>query len=394
MHPVVLLVVSSEDDGGAARSTFLLARELPSSGVQARVVVHREGLLTARLLDAGLPYDVLPAMVEHPLRRRSDGTRSWTALPSNLLAFVRATGQLRSLSRQHGAGMLYGQVTWANYLVAIAGFLGRNTAVWHIRDDHSAWPIRVAGRMLARLASVKAIIAVSGSAARPYQGLPGKLAIVYNGVDLAASDRARQQPVLRQRLGLAPGAVVAGYAGRLVPHKGLDCLMQAARIALGRAPGLHFVILGGNPKRARQDVLAGLRSQALAWGLAERLHLPGRVEDVECWLAGLDVLLVPSVYPDPCPRVVLEGLALGVPVVASRIGGIPETVRDGTDGILVAPADPGELAEALLALIDHPDRRSAMAAAAIDGARRRFDASDVARRIAAILKELPYRSVP
>ena len=390
MDLVVLIVVSSEDDGGAARSAFLLARELPASGVLARVVVHREGRLTARLADAGLPYDILPTLVEHPLRRQSDGSQTWKALRSNVPGLARAAGQLRSLARKYGATVLYGQGTWANYQAALAGSRSRAMAVWHIRDDHTAWLTRRVSRSLARLASVGAIIAVSESAARPYRGLPNTIAVVHNGVDLALCDRARQRPLLRERLGLGPAAVVAGYAGRLVPHKGIDCLMQAARIALSRAAAdLHVVILGGNPRRLRTDVLAELRGRAAAWGLADRIHLPGHVEDVERWMADLDILVVPSVFSDPCPRAVLEGLALGLPIIASRTGGIPEIVRDGTDAVLVSPGDAVELAGAVLGLAGNPDRRRAMATAAVEAARARFDATDVARRIAAVLRGLP-----
>jgi glycosyltransferase involved in cell wall biosynthesis len=380
----VLLVVSSEDDGGAARSSLLLARDLAACGVQARMVVQRETALTARLAKIGLPYDIVPGLFVHPARRR-DGVQTWSALAPNLAAMPATIAALRSLALKHGASILYGQGTWANCLAAVAARRAGLAVVWHIRNDHSSRPVRCFVRTVARLTPVKAVIAVSSSAAGPYENLPIRTEVIHNGVDLALVDIARQSPLLRTRLGIGRDVVLGGYAGRLVDHKGLDILFAAAAAVLPRVPRLQLVWLGGNPAHLGRDVVSDWRTRIEAAGLGGRILLTGHVQDVERHIADLDFLVVPSTFADPCPRVVVEGLALGIPVVASRIGGIPEIVRDGVDGLLVSPGSAAELAEALFEMSTNPTRRRVMADEARLGARR-FDSRQVAARVASLLR--------
>jgi glycosyltransferase involved in cell wall biosynthesis len=386
--PGVLLVVTSEDDGGAVRSTMLLARNLPAAGVRATVVVHRETRLTRDLAAAGIPCRVVPELIEN-LSRNPRARSSAGAIVANLRGLPRAVRRLRELAREQGASLLYGQGTWANYLVALAAGDGTAglEAVWHVRNNHAPPVTRAIVRTLARTRAVRAVIAVSASAARPYGGLDLRLEVVHNGVDRAVCDAAMARPALRALLGLGREVVLAGFAGRLVPHKGLDTLLRAVRAVAEKQPGLHLAVIGGTPLHARRDVLGELRERVRSWGLGSRIHLPGYLPGVEPMIADLDLLVVPSTFPDPCPRVVVEGLSLGVPVVASRIGGIPELVRDGVDGVLLPPGDEVALARALEDLAGDAPRRAAMAQAALARARTTFDAARVAARVAAIIRE-------
>lgn len=386
----VLLVVTSEDDGGAVRSTMLLARNLPSAGVRATVVVHRETSLIRELAGAGVSCRVVPELIEN-LSRHPQARSKAAAIVSNLRILPRAVSRLREIARDSGSALLYGQGTWANYLVALAAGDGSAglEAVWHVRNNHAPPVTRAIVRTLARTRAVRAVISVSASAARPYRGLGVRVEVVHNGVDRVVCDAAMAHPALRALLGLNREVVLAGFVGRLVPHKGLDTLLRAMREIAGRRPDLHLAVIGGTPRAARRDVLADLREQVRSWGLASRIHLPGYLPGVEPMIADLDLLVVPSVFPDPCPRVVVEGLSLGVPVVASRIGGIPELVRDGVDGLLLPPRDEAALGRALEQLAGDAPRRAAMGSAAHARARTAFDAARVAARIAAIIREPP-----
>jgi glycosyltransferase involved in cell wall biosynthesis len=116
------------------------------------------------------------------------------------------------------------------------------------------------------------------------------------------------------------------------------------------------------------------------------------VGDVERALAGLDVAVVPSTCRECCSRALIESLVLGIPVVATRIGGNPELLRDGEDGLLVPPGDPEGLADALVTVATDAARRGDMAARALEE-RRRFDSRAVARRAAAVLRTAAAGSV-
>ena len=261
-----ILVVSSENDGGAARSTFLLARDLRRFGVRPIVALHREGDLSRRLAAAGLAFEVVPGLPEDLTRRPGRPDSLW-AVPGNVGALPRAVSYLRDLAAREGASVLYGQGTWANILSAFAARGSGVGAVWHIRNDFRPPLKRLVMRAVARACGVRAIVAVSRSAAAPLEELKVPLHVVHNGADLAASDAARSAPLdLRRRLGIPESAVVACYAGRLLPHKGIHVLMEAARRAMSREASLHLVILGGNPAHAARDVRGELSQQAAVVG--------------------------------------------------------------------------------------------------------------------------------
>ena len=388
----VILVVSSEADGGAARSTFLLARDLRRCGVRPLVALHREGDLSRRLAAAGIAFEVVPGLPEDLTRRQGRPDSLW-AVPGNARALPRAVAFLRELAARQAACVLYGQGTWANILSAFAARGSRVAAVWHIRNDFQPLLKRLVMRAVARGCGVREIVAVSRSAAAPFEGLKAPLHVVHNGADLVACDAARSGPSgLRQRLGIPESAVVACYAGRLLPHKGIHVLMEAARRAMRREASLHLVILGGNPGHAAHDVRSELLQQAAAWGLGDRIHLPGWVPEVERALVGFDFVVIPSTCRECCSRSLVESLCLGLPVVATNIGGNPELVRDGKDGLLVAPGDPEQLAEALVALASRGALRDRLTLGAF-AARPRFDSVAVARHAAAVLRTAAREAV-
>jgi glycosyltransferase involved in cell wall biosynthesis len=180
--------------------------------------------------------------------------------------------------------------------------------------------------------------------------------------------------------------VVAGYAGRLLPHKGIHVLMEAARRAMGRHPSLHLAILGDNPAHTGRDVRGELAQQAASWGLADRIHLAGWVPSVERALVSLDFVVIPSTCRECCSRSLIESLCLGLPVVASHVGGNPELLRHCEDGLLVPPGDPERLAEAFVALASEAPLRRRLAIGAF-AARRRFDSVSVARSVAVVLRK-------
>jgi glycosyltransferase involved in cell wall biosynthesis len=210
--------------------------------------------------------------------------------------------------------------------------------------------------------------------------------VVLNGVDVVTAEAAATRPVPRERLGVATDTVVVGFAGRLSDHKGIWVLMDAFRRAAHRLDSLHLVVMGESARHAAVNQLERLSLQAAADGLASRVHLQGYIEPVESHLAACDMVVVPSICRDSCPRTALEALAVGVPVVGSRIGGIPEIVRHEVTGILVTPNAPDELADAIVALGRNGDRRRAMGEAARRDAARRFDSRRTAADVAAILR--------
>ncbi len=388
----VLMVVASEDDGGMARVAASLAKGLPAFDIAVRVVVHRDAPLTEWLRQAGIERDVVPELIETPTRRRPDGRKGLSAALANLRGLPAAAAKIASLADRHACEVIYSHNTWGHYVAAAAARSLRSrrrnrpvASVWHVHNDHSHWVTRIADRWAIRAAGVAAIAAVSRSIGQPFDHLAAPLTVVTNGIDMQACDAALGSPMLRACLRLPGDAIVAVYAGRLVAHKGIHVLLDAARLAVPAVPNLHVVVLGGNPRHEARDVIAELRAQVESWGMAGRIHLPGHVEEVERYIADADLAAVPSTCADGFPLAAIEPLCLGVPVIASALGGLPEIVENGVNGVLVPAGDAPALAGAIVSLAREPARRRQMARAARDG-RDRFDARRMTRQVAEVLR--------
>jgi len=243
-----------------------------------------------------------------------------------------------------------------------AGLAGRSTgrpAIWHVRIAESDG---VVDRALYALAT--GVIATSGAVTRRF-GKAGKVRLVPNGIDLARFTPRAPSPSLRAGLGVPPSSPVVLSIGRFVAEKGHRHLLEAAaRIERTRA-GVHWALVGAG------ELEEPLRRQARGLGLESQVHFIGWRDDVPDVLAVGDVFVLPS-ENEGFGRVVVEAMAMARAVVATAVGGVPEIVRDGETGILVPPAAPAALADAVRSLLDDPARAARLGAAGRARAESRF----------------------
>ena len=137
--------------------------------------------------------------------------------------------------------------------------------------------------------------------------------------------------------------------GRLVAIKGHDVFLHATVRLAQTYPTAHFLVVGDGERR--ED----LQSLAIALGVGERVHFLGWRRDIPTILAGLDIVVLPTILDfEGTPLAVIEALASAKPVVATCVGGVPEVVRDGETGLLVPPRDPEALAKAISRLLEDP----------------------------------------
>ncbi|MEA2462402.1 MAG: hypothetical protein QOJ98_149 [Acidobacteriota bacterium] len=213
------------------------------------------------------------------------------------------------------------------------------------------------------------VIAVSEALRQTYLeggGLrPEKVQVVHNGIELARFQRDRAETIARleREFDIPPGAPILVTVSVLRPAKGIEVLLDTVR----RVPEAYFLIVGGGPKEEE------FRELAAKSGVGERVRWAGFRTDVDTLLAGCDLFVHPSLA-DAFPTVLLEAMAAGLPVIASRVGGIPEIVTPGVTGELVPPGDPDALASALNTLLADRDAMARMSEAAQQRAQRDFSA--------------------
>ncbi|KIX84467.1 glycosyltransferase [Thermus filiformis] len=190
--------------------------------------------------------------------------------------------------------------------------------------------------------------------------------VIYNGIPLERFSGGGVQTWPRR------GKLVWIHVGRFAPQKNHRLLVEAFAQALARLPSMELWLVGEGPLRPQVE------EQVQKAGLVEYVRFLGLRRDIPELLSQADALLLPSDW-EGVPLVVLEAMAAGKPVVATKVGGVPELVEHGVTGFLVPPGDPGALAEAILRVASSGELRRQMGEAGWERVRERFDIRQTAR---------------
>jgi glycosyltransferase involved in cell wall biosynthesis len=254
-----------------------------------------------------------------------------------------------------------------------------------VYTEHNRWPsyrliTRVANRATYWLDD--ATIAVSEDVrASVASHLRHRVEVVHHGVDLArVQAAAADREAVRRELGVAEGEILAVTVANLRAQKNYPGLLQAARLVRDRGLPVRFVAAGQGPLEAE------VRARHAALGFGDDFRLLGYREDATRLVAAADCFVLASNH-EGLPVSVMEALVAGVPVVAPAVGGLPEAVTSGDDGLLVAADDPAALADAIGCVATDAVLRERLARGARD-AGARFNSARAVRRIEEI-----YRSV-
>jgi glycosyltransferase involved in cell wall biosynthesis len=353
-----------------------LLRHLPADAVETSLVcLSGRGRLFA---EVGLPPErclVLDKAPDVGLRERL----RTPILLARLRRFFRARG-VEVVHAHNLAPLLYGGLA--------ARLLGaRRPAV--VYSEHNQ--IYRAGerarrrfRRYVRLADD--VVAVSHDLRRTLvQGLkvPRPVRVLHNGIDPRAFGDADASGV-RRELGAAPGEFLVGTAVVLSEQKGVRHLLDAARLVRAADPSIRFVVAGDGPLRPE------LERTAAALGLDGAVRFLGYRSDVPALIAALDAYVLPSLW-EGLPLALLEALAGGKPIVATHVGGNPEVVEDGENGLLVPPRDPDALARAILALRADAAGRERMRLSNVEKFAQRFSVGSMAQAHVQLYDEIASR---
>jgi glycosyltransferase involved in cell wall biosynthesis len=400
----VLFLNDTSRNGGPGRTLHSILRNLDPARVHRLVVVPREGVVS-ELLRAGRCADdlqLLPELIENPFEPWSRQLVRDDLDASLPLQVVRASGNvlrgasalfsLRALVLREQVQAIFCNGTSANFAGAAVANMTGVPAVWHVFYTSLAKPIQGLHARLAASRGVARILCVSQATRRLFPHVPEKAQLHHDAIDLAEFEEPLA-PVLRKELGWSADSVVFASQGRILPRKGYREMVRAARVALEaltpeERPRMRFAVLGDTPEDLRPDHLAECRALVQELRLQESFVFLGFRPDVRPYLRDADAVVVPSVYEDPLPRAVLEGMALGKPVLAFDVGGIGEMVDDGTSGALIKPGDVDALAAAFVRTFRDAPLRKAQGAAGRDRIARDFDSRPHARHIDQVLHEV------
>lgn len=372
MAPVKVLEVVEAAGGGVLRHLLQIAQHLDNSEFDLTLAVSPGRMLDAerdlqRFRDVGVRVETVPMV-----RRLAP------------ISDIAALHRLISLMRGGRYDVVHAHSSKAGFLGRMAArkagikrtfytphafaFQCGGLAGWLYRRLELAGA-RLGGTLVAVSESEKALAVRHGIASA------GQIRVIRNGITAPEPPTAAQRAEARTKLGLAEDAAVVGTVGRLARQKGLVSFLRAAKLVLRDRADVRFVIIGAGPLGPR------LAKLAKTLRISASVLLAGHRADAQDLYAAMDVYAQPSLW-EGLPYALLDAMGRGLPVVATDVPGNNDVVRHGQTGLLVPPRRPPALADAILALLDDPDQRSALGRAARELVLREHDLADFIRSIA------------
>ena len=364
----VLHVVNGEHFSGAERVQSHLGRCLPGFGVAADFACVKPGRFSEMLLE-------------------QDGR--WGrgfALPMKHRADLRAAMGVCRLVRMHRYDLLHAHTPRTAMITAIAATMLGKPWVYHVhspasRDSERRWSNQVnewIERLSLRHCAHRITVSESLRSECIHGGaIPDSISVVHNGV-----------PAVRPLRNTTPapgGRWTIGMVALMRPRKGLEVAIDAISILLGKGHNIILRCIGPFETAAYQ---AEIESRIGRLGIESAIERQGFISDVPSALGKLDAMVLPSLYGEGLPMVVLEAMAAGLPVVATAVEGTPEAITPGVEGLLAKPRDPASLAHAIESLVNGNYNWHQMAEAAVDRHRRCFSDLAMAERTAAVYRRV------
>lgn len=360
----VLHIINGEHYSGAERVQDLLAGELPELGIAVGLACVKPNRFPQMRQAAEVP------LFEVPMRGRFD---------------FRPVRKLVRIVREHDVHLLHAHTPRTLLVARMVAARTRLPIVYHVhsptsRDSNRRWVNRInSWTERACLSRVDRIITVSQSLADELiaSGTPRHcITVVPNGVP-AKSPSPRPDPTGRDW--------TLGTVALFRPRKGTEVLLDAMAMLQRLGVRVKLRAIGPFETKAYERCL---RDHVERLGLQHQVEWTGFTRDVDAEFAKMDLFVLPSVYGEGMPMVVLEAMASAVPVVATRVEGVPEVVRDGVEGLLAEPGDAGSLAECVGTFVSGQISWESTANRAMSRQQSHFSQRSMAAGVANVYRQL------
>ncbi|HSE83163.1 MAG TPA: glycosyltransferase family 4 protein [Thermodesulfobacteriota bacterium] len=388
----VLFINHSVRWGGPGKSLFYILKYIDKAKIMPLVLIPKEEVFSERLREEGIEAQIIvekkfPENLLRPRFSLSDtNSGTWLRRVSTILSVTLNVFDLFLLFlgspfwlRKRKVGVIYCNGTVAKIVGAVIGTFNLFPVIWHVRNIQQTKALRFTMNFLSLSPAVKKIICVSNATAGQFRFASGKISVIYNGIDTDEFNPQKTAGLLKVEYSLPEGTVVVGSTGRVVPRKGYEHFIQAAltvrnKLGAGEGGKVKFVLVGDTPYYFRDNHLNYLKSLVKELNLEDMFILAGHKDDVKPYLRDFDVFVIPSNYPDPFPRVVIEAMSFAIPVVGYGIGGIQEAIEHGVTGFLNEPGNIEQMADSIISLIGDRSLRLSMGLAGRERVIKNFSA--------------------
>lgn len=294
------------------------------------------------------------------------------AIAWNLISLGLASRRLAQFLEQQSVDLVQTNSVFAHLYGGIAARKLRLPCLWYFQDlvdtTRMGGLVVMFWRIVARALRAR-VVCVSRAVCQALM-LGDRGVVIYTGKRRHV--RVKSQPNVRSMLGLPQDCLLVGYVGRIGYVKGVDLLLEAAEEVAKKNARIHFVICGSSLFGEDGYMMELVRQVNNTPNLEGRWHWLGYVQNVEDLLSQLDMIVLPS-RREALPLILLEAGLASRPVVATKVGGVPEIVVHGRTGILVEREQPREIAAAILGLADDTTLRKTLGEQAKSRVENQFD---------------------
>jgi glycosyltransferase involved in cell wall biosynthesis len=363
----VLLLITELNVGGAERIVEQLATRLSRDRYNVEVAcLYDPDAIGADIRAAGIP------LINLNMRGKWD---------------LRTPYRLFRLLRRENIQILHAHLFHANFLASVVGRLARTPCVIVTRHnvDIGGAHRECINRCIKGLRDLVVVISQEVQVVESQRSriALSKTVLIPNGVQVESFTKVSQNDVenLVQEWGINISMPIIGTLARFHKQKGYSYLLDAAVMLKENMPSVSFLLVGDGALKSLME------EKAHSLGLSDSVIFTGIRRDVPEILALLDVFVLPSLW-EGLPIALLEAMAAGLPVVATRVGGVPEVVVDGVTGLLVPPRDPEAFSKAILKLLQDPDLRQKMGQAGRERVMEHFSAERMVQDTEALYQQL------
>ncbi len=356
MRRRILYILANAELGGAERITLLMVKHHDRDRFEPVVLFLNPGSLP----DVTRGMQIATHVLGGRLRLR------------NPLQVARAVQRCRRIILEERIDLVHACMSYSHIIGASAALLARRPRMLFQHGPVGGWIDRVASLLPATQVFANCLHTMRCQQRISLRKWP--LAVVEYATDFSLDPETVER--LRERTneqwGLAPDALVLGILARFDPWKGIDVALRAAAPVLRERPDVRFLVIGGQYRNFHPGYGAILRQIAREEAIERQVVFTGFQGDVLPLLARLDVVIHASTSPEPFGLVILEGMAAGRPVIASRAGGPLEIITEGVDGLFHEPGDRQGLEDCIRRLVESRELRERLGAGGLSTVARRF----------------------
>ena len=360
--------------GAEVQLTALVDALVKRPGLELSIVLLNEGRLASELRRLGVPVTVFPETKQNGLTLVRELTVYCRARKFDLLHTHKYKDTILGTIAAARCGIPSVVRTVHGLSEPFRGIRSFRMGLYELCDD------------VAIRKKVDRLIAVSSQIEQVLSHRYGakKVVQIHNGIRISQTQRIRVPQETRQQLGIDPSHHIIGTVGRLTAVKGHEHFLAGAQRLLQHRRDLRFVIVGDGP------LLNHLKEKATDLGIAGHVTFLGHRDDTYDLIGAMDVFVLPSLH-EGIPMVILEAMALARPIVASRVGGIPEVITDFVHGLLIPAADPRDLAAGCGKFLDDRNLAERCGLAGRRRVEQNFSAEAMGAKVAALYRELVLR---